>query len=95
MSGLCSSVGTPVGVINRISAKTAYVQLLKVLSNQISKKLYFLMGSTGHKLAFLCVSEDSADWEVEKLALEKGRPYAVVVDLQDMTARVQQKNMRW
>lgn len=87
---LQSILGTPVGVINRISAKTAYVQLLKILSDQISKKLYFLMGSTGHKLAFLCISESSMDWESEKLALEKGRPYAVVVDLQDMTARVEQ-----
>ena len=87
---LQSILGTPVGVINRISVKTAYVQLLKLLSNQISKKLYFLMGSNGHKLAFLSISEDSVDWENEKLALEKGRPYAVVVNLQDMTAKVEQ-----
>ena len=79
---ICCSVlqpilGTPVGVINRISAKTACVQLLKLLSDQISMKLYFLMGSTGHKLAFLFISENSVDWETEK----------VVVDLQDMTAK--------
>lgn len=87
---LQSILGTPVGVIDRISTKSAYEQLLKLLSDQVSKKFYFLMGSTGSELAFLYLSDDPSDWETEKLALEKGNPYAIVIDVQEMTARVQQ-----
>lgn len=52
--------------------------------------VFLLMDSTENKLAFLSVSEDESDWEYEKLALEKGRPFAVVVDLDEMTAGVKQ-----
>jgi hypothetical protein len=61
-----------------------------MLQEQVPMKLYFLMDSTENKLAFLSVSEDENDWEYEKLALEKGRPFAVVVDLDEMTAGVRQ-----
>ena len=53
-------------------------------------QLYFVMDSVDNKLAFLSVSEDETDWEAEKLALEKGRPFAAVVDLDEMTAEVKQ-----
>ncbi len=53
-------------------------------------KLYFLMDSTENKLAFLYVSEDESEWEYEKLALEKGKPNALVVELDEMTAGVKQ-----
>lgn len=86
---LQSILGTPVGVINRISTNAGYVKLLGLLSKQISKQLYFLMGSTGHELAFLYLSENPKDWEMEKLALENKTPYAIVVDLQDMTAKIE------
>ncbi len=87
---LKSVFGSPVGVINRISAEPNYEKLLKLLSDQISETLYFLMDSTGSKIAFLSVSEDPDDWEDEKFALKNGRPYAVIVDLQDLTARMGQ-----
>lgn len=87
---LRSVLGTPVGVVDRITTKSAYVQLLQLLSGQISKKFYFLMGSTGRELAFLYLSDDPTEWETEKLDLEKGRPYAVVIDVQEMTAGVRQ-----
>ncbi len=87
---LRSVLGTPVGVVNRISSSPNNMRLLEMLQKQMSLKLYFLMDSTDNKLAFLSVSEDKSDWENEKLALEKGRPYAVVVDLDEMTADVKQ-----
>ena len=87
---LQSVMGMPVGVVNRISVKPAYVELLDILSRQISEKLYFLMGSAGHKLAFLYLSDDPSDWETEKRDLKERKPYAAVVDLQEMTAEIQQ-----
>ena len=89
---ICCSVlqmimGTPVGVVNRISSNAAYAKLVDLLSKQMSEKPYFLMGSTGKELALLYLSENPADWEEEKLALEKGIPCAVVINLRDMTAK--------
>lgn len=84
--------GTPVGVVNRISAEPAYEQLLEILSKQIFRKIYFLMGSTERterRVAFLFLSDDSSDWELEKLELEKGVPHAIVVDIKEMTAVIQ------
>ena len=87
---LQSVLGTPVGVVNRISSSRDNMQLLEMLQEQVPMKLCFLMDSTENKLAFLSVSEDESDWEYEKLVLEKGRPFAVVVDLDKMTACVKQ-----
>ena len=87
---LRSVLGTKVGVVNRISSSPKYMQLLELLQEQVAMKLYFLMDSTENKLAFLSVSADESDWEYEKLALEKGRPFAVVVDMDEMTVRVKQ-----
>lgn len=83
-------MGMPLGLINRISAQPSCQQLLEMLSGQISKKFYFLMGSKGHELAFLYLSDDSDDWEIEKLMLEQNKAVAVVVNLEDMTARMKQ-----
>ena len=87
---LRSVLGTPVCVVNRISSSPYNMRLLEMLQEQVSLKLYFLMDSTENKLAFLSVSEDESDWEYEKLTLEKGKPFAVVVDLDEMTAEVKQ-----
>ena len=92
---LCCSLlklimGIPVGLINRISSTPTYAKLLELLSEKTEKTLYFLMGSTGTKIAFLYLSNDPSDWEGEKLALEKKKPYAIVFDLEEMTAKIQQ-----
>ena len=87
---LRSVLGTAVGVVNRISSSPQNMQLLEMIQEQVPMKLYFLLDSTQNKLAFLYVSEDESNWEYEKLALEKGRPLAVVVDLDEMTAGVKQ-----
>ena len=87
---LRSVLGTAVGVVNRISSSPQNMQLLEMLQDQVQMKLYFLMDSTENKLAFLYVSEDESKWEYEKLALEKERPVALVLDLDEMTARVKQ-----
>ena len=87
---LRSVLGTAVGVVNRISSSPQNMQLLEMIQEQVPMKLYFLLDSTKNQLAFLYVSEDESKWEYEKLALEKGRPLAVVVDLDEMTAGVKQ-----
>jgi len=87
---LRSVLGTAVGVVNRISSSPQNEQLLEMLQKQAPMKLYFLMDSTENKLAFLYVSEDESKWEYEKLALEKGKSVAVVVDLDEMTAGVKE-----
>lgn len=87
---LRSVFGTAVGIVNRISSNPKNMQLLEMLQRQVRMKLYFLMDSTENRLAFLSVSEEEGDWEYEKLALDKGRPFAVVVDLDEMTAVVKQ-----
>lgn len=89
-SSLRSVLGMSVGVVDRISSSPNNTQLLKILQKQVPLKFYFLIGSTENKLAFLSVSEDESDWEYEKLELEKGRPFAVVIDLDEMTAVVKQ-----
>ena len=48
------------------------------------------MGSTGHELAFLYISDNPAKWEMEKLMLEQKNPLAVVVNVKDMTAGIKQ-----
>lgn len=83
-------LGTAVGVVNRISSSPKNMQLMEMLQKQVPMKLYFLMDSTKNKLAFLYVSEDESKWEYEKLALEKEKPVALVVDLDEMTAEVKQ-----
>ena len=85
-SVLQSVFGKIVAVIDRISKSTAFLQLLRLLSEQTSKEFYFLMGSTGDEIAFLCLSEDSSDWETEKLYLKNNNPLAIVVNLNKMTA---------
>ena len=91
---LCCSLlypvmGTPVGVIDRLSAKPSYEQLLVVISGQIPKLFYFVMESTsGKEIAFLYVSDEQERWEIEKLTLERGEADAVVVDIEEMTAGI-------
>lgn len=87
---LRSVLGTLVGVVNRISSSSQNMQLLEMLQKLMPMKFYFLMDSTENKLAFLYVSEDESNWEYEKLALEKGRPFAVVVNLDEKTTEVKQ-----
>ena len=85
-SSLQTVLGNSVAVIDRISKNTGFSRLLSLLSKQTSKKFYFLMGSANEELAFLYLSEDSSDWEMEKFALEKRSPFAIVVNLNEMTA---------
>lgn len=89
-SVLQSVLGISVGVINRISLKSEYVQLMKMLQKQVPMPFYFMIDSAENKLAFLTVSANSEEWEYEKLELEKGRPFAVVADLDKMTAEIRQ-----
>ena len=88
-SVLLSVLGTSVGVINRISAKEEYKELSEIISEQFSSKIYFLIDSANNKLAFLFLSDDPADWEAEKLALEQGHPDALVVDILKKTVAIQ------
>lgn len=78
--------GKMVAVIDRISKIPTLTQILDLLSLQTSKKFYFLMGSEGDEFAFLYLSEDSTDWEMEKFALENKTPFALVINLNKMTA---------
>lgn len=87
---LQSVLGVPVGVVNRISSSPNDMQLMKMLQQQMSMQIYFLMDSTKNKLAFLTVSENEGDWEIEKLELKEGQPFAVVVDLDEGTTAVEQ-----
>lgn len=91
--GICFSelqyiLGQPVGVVNRISAKPAYKRLAEAVSGQVPYDIYFMMMSSDGKMAFLYASDDEDNWVIEKLALEKRRPYAIVVDSEKMTASV-------
>lgn len=88
-SELHSIMGTKVCVVNRISANPTYQKFAAALSKQVPQTLYFMMVSQDHKLAFLYVSEDEDVWDIEKLALEKGRPYAIIVDPKNMTASIE------
>ena len=88
---LCKVImGEAVGVINRISAEPTCKKLLERLEERISKKFYFLMGSLGHELAFLYISNKPAEWEMEKLMLEHKKPRAVIVNVKDMSIRINQ-----
>ena len=82
-------MGQQVGVVNRISAKPAYKQLTESVSKKVPYDLYFMMMSLDGKIAFLFVSDDEEDWIVEKLALEKGKPHAIVIDPVKKTASVE------
>ena len=82
-------LGEVVGVVNRIDAKPRYKQYAEAVSGQVPYDLYFMMVSKDNKLAFLFVSDDEENWVIEKLALEKGRPHAIVVDPEKMTASVE------
>jgi len=88
-SELHNILGQPVGVVNRISAKPAYKKLAEAVAGQVPYDLYFMMMSVDGKMAFLYASDDEDNWVVEKLALEKGRPYAILVDPEKMTASVE------
>ena len=89
-SGLYNILGQPVSMVNRLSTKSAYKKLLEVISKKLPYQLYFMMMSVDGKMAFLYISDDEDNWVAEKLALEKGRSYAVVVDFEKMTASVEQ-----
>ena len=54
------------------------------------QKIYFMMSSQGHEVVFLFVSEDHSKWELEKRALEQGKPDAFVIDMVEMTVTIQQ-----
>lgn len=88
-SELYNILGQSVGVVNRISAKPAYKKLAETIAGKVPYDLYFMMMSVDSKIAFLYVSDDEDNWVIEKLALEKGRPYAIVVDPEKMTASVE------
>lgn len=88
-SVLKSVLGMPMGIINRITCNESYLKLFKFVSEQTEMKLYFCMNSADGKWAFLCLSENPADWEFEKLALEKKVPNAIVVDLQNTTITIE------
>lgn len=88
-SELHNILGQPVGVVKRISAKPAYKKLAEAVAGQVPYDLYFMMMSVDGKMAFLYVSDDEDNWVIEKLALEKGRLYAIVVDPEKMTASVE------
>lgn len=88
-SELHSILGTEVCVVNRLSANPTYQLYAEALSSQVPLTLYFLMVSTDNRLAFLFVSDDEEAWTMEKQALENGRPHAIVVDMEEMTASVQ------
>lgn len=88
-SELHNILGQPVSVVNRLSAKSAYKKLAEAVSRQVPYDLYFMMMSVDGKMAFLYVSDDEDNWVSEKLALEKGRPCAIVVDSEKMTASVE------
>ena len=88
-SKLQNIMGMQVCVVNRLSAKPSYEKLADLLAEQVPHTLYFLMVSEDNKLVFLFVSEDREEWEFEKQELEEQRPYAIVVDTEDMTASIQ------
>lgn len=83
-------LGTLIGLVNRISTNNACTMLYEQLSELLSLKIYFLIGSTSHKLAFLFVSDDSTVWEEEKSELKRKKPSAIVVDTKEMSAEIQQ-----
>lgn len=85
----CVILGTLVGVIDRISKKPAYEKLVRLIAKQTQKKIYFLIGSLGGKIAFLYVSDDPSDWSMEKLDLENGNPHAIVVDTKELEVTIQ------
>lgn len=87
-SELHNVLGQSVGVVNRIDAKPAYKQYAEAIAKQVPYDLYFMMLSLDGKMAFLYVSDDEENWVIEKLALEKEKPHAIVVDLEKMTASV-------
>lgn len=91
---LQSIFGTPVGVVDRLSKHEAYSKLLEMISAQVPGKFYFLMGSEENSLAYLFVSDDPDDWEEEKAALEKGFATAVVVDVDNMIAKIMDINFK-
>lgn len=86
-------MGMPIGLINRVST-TPYEELLEYIEDRISQKVYFVIGSIEKKIAFLLLSDNPSDWENEKLQLEKMRPYALVFDINERSAKVQQINFR-
>ena len=88
-SELHNILGQPVGVVNRISAKSAYKKLAEAVSGQVPYDIYFMMMLVDGKMAFLYVSDDEDNWVIEKMALEKGNPYAIVVDPEKMTASIE------
>jgi len=89
-----SIFGTEVSVVDRLSKHKAYSKLLEIISAQVPKKFYFLMGSEGNTLAYLFISDNPDDWEEEKAALEKGFAVAVVVDIDSMTAKIMEIKFR-
>ena len=86
-------MGTSIGLIDRVS-ETPYEGLLEYIEERISPKVYFVIGSMDKKIAFLLLSDDPSDWEFEKLQLEKMSPYALVYDIEERAAKVQQIKFR-
>ncbi len=83
-------MGSPVGVVNRISTSPGHMKMLEMLHEQVPMKLYFMMDSPENKVAFLFVSEDQDVWEHEKEMLEDKKAFAVVADLDKITAKIRQ-----
>lgn len=82
----------PVGVIQRLSANAGYKNLLDQIVNQIPLIPYFFMVTSIKnikKMAILFVSPDSQNWDLEEDLLNDKKPKAIVVDLNELTARVE------
>lgn len=90
---ICASIlrdvfGTPVCVVNTISSTPSYQQLAELIDEKINGKVYFVMSSAANEVVFLYVTANSARWEMDKLALERKIPNAIVLDLEDGSADI-------
>ena len=87
-----SIFGMSIGVVDRLSKHEDFSKVLGMVSAQVPRKFYFLMGSNKNVVAYLFISDDPDNWEEEKFALENGFAHAVVVDVDNLTARIKTIN---
>lgn len=88
-SELLSVLGMETCVVDRLSADSEYEYYAKCVSEQLDQQIYFLMVARDGTLAFLYISDDPEEWEMEKLDLAEYRPKAIVVDTDEMTASIE------
>lgn len=62
----------------------------KLYLEQMSKRYYFMMSSTGHEIAFLYISGDPIKWEMGEFMLEQRKTLAVVVKVTDSAVMIKQ-----